>query len=166
MHGFWTLVKAEFTVEVISRILFSGKFPRPVAFFLIFVFFVWFVITRIFKIFRYLFCLIFIGKKGRIRKELKKIITYTNQFEDQTIGPTRNGEFLTLTISNASFNRGIEQITIRVNIRTEQLNFTINRGQRVQILPYESIVFFSYPGVQLHLVDALIIYQNLRINLL
>jgi hypothetical protein len=166
MHGFWTLVKAEFTVEVISKILFSGKFPRPVALLLVFLFFVWFIITRLFRICKYLFHVIFIGKKGRIRGELRAIVAHTKKFDDRVTGPIENGGYMILSISNPTFRRNIVQLTIRINLRTEQLDFTINRGQGEETLPYETIVFFSHSSVQLHRIDGLTIYQYLRINLL
>ena len=166
MHGFWTLVKAEFTVEVISKILFSGRFPRPVALLLVFLFFGWFIVTRIFRISGYLIHAIFVGKKGRIRRELRAIVAHTKKFGDQVNGPTENGGFMILMISNPTFRRNISQLSVRVNSRTEQLDFTINRGQGEETLPYETIVFFSHSNMQLHRIDALTIYQYLRINLL
>jgi hypothetical protein len=79
MHSFWTLLKAEFAAEVISKALFSGKFPRAIAWSLILGYFTAKTIYSLLQIFGAIIKLC-VPDSFRTRRVLKKAQEICKEF--------------------------------------------------------------------------------------
>ena len=166
MSNFWTYVRAEFTVEVVSKILFSGKFPRIVAFILVFLYLGFAIIRGIFRLIRAIWRLAYHTKFRRIKWTLREVADHGSKFDDTSrIDFSRNG-FLGVILENPNYRRGIRQVCIWLDTSTEQLEIVLSDGQNAYILTYEQIRQFCPHEVALHRLYAISIFSHLRLNIL
>ena len=166
MSNFWTYVRAEFTVEVISKILFSGKFPRFVAITLVFLYLGFAIIRGVFRLFGALWNLGYDTKNRRTRKTLQSIKKHAKKFGDSSQIDTSRSGYLGLILSNPGYQRGIQQITIWINTSTEQLEVIVSNGASATLLSYAQIASYCSGEMHLHRLYALSIFSHLRLNLL
>ncbi len=166
MSTFWTYVRAEFTVEVVSKILFSGRFPRVVAFILVFLYLGFAIIRGIFRLFGALWSFGYNTKKRRTRNTLQGVAKHAKQFGDiQSLDTSRAG-YIGLILSNPEYRQGIQKICFWINTSTEQLEIIVSNGQTAQILDYGQILRYCSGEIHLHRLYALSIFSHLRLNLL
>ena len=166
MSNFWTYVRAEFTVEVISKILFSGKFPRVVAFALVFLYLGFAIIRGIFRLLGALWSLGYNTKKRRTRKTLQTLEKHAKKFGDTIEFDTSRTGYMGLILSNPEYRQGIRQITFWVNTSTEQLEVIVSNGASAALLSYTQIAAYCSGEIHLHRLYALSIFSHLRLNLL
>ncbi len=166
MSNFWTYVRAEFTVEVISKILFSGKFPRFIAITLVFLYLGFAIIRGIFRLFGALWRILYHTKSRRTNWTLRDVIKHAEKFGDTSrIDVSRSG-FLGLILENPNYRRGILQVCIWIDTSTEQLEIILSDGQSASILSFEQIRKFCPHEVAMHRLYTLSIFSHLRLNIL
>ncbi len=168
MHSFWTLVRADFVVEILSKILFTGRFPRAVA--LLIAFFIgsfligWWCILRVYDLVSW----IILREGVRAQICFRKIRKIVRLFGDtvEVLG-LENG-YRSIQISSTSFRYEVQMVEIRIYQNTERASFILHFSDRSQELPYE---FFrnhcgAYERYDLHRLSIPYLFSRLRGNCL
>ena len=144
MHSFWTLVRAEFVVEILSRILFSGRFPRAVA--VLIAFFIgsfligWWFVLRVLDLAKW----IIYREKVRVWVCFRKIRKISQRFQDlvEVLSPT--DQYYAIRISSENYRHDVLSVEIRIDRRTERASFFLRFETQQQELPHE--FFKNYCG--------------------
>lgn len=167
MHSFWTLFRAEFAVEILSKFLFSGKFPRPVAIFLILVvsgfLFVFWCVKIIYQIAKW----IFIRDSSKTKIVFFRIRMIGKKFGDNGVVIQDNNS-LTLRLTNRNFKHSITALHIEIEKGTGRLEFSVEFQENMIHIPYQFLNEICPRDVafSLHRDFAPYLYHTLRINYL
>lgn len=168
MHSFWTLLRAEFSAEVLSKILFSGRFPRAVAFLLVFFVGSWIFCFWIIKSFYRLVRFIVLRRSVRIQRSLKRVCKVASKFGDASEPYEDDQHVIGVFLTNPRFSRDVDAVFVAIDRKTEKLYIVLQiRGERHPLThPFLAQFCASDKPFDMHGEFAPYLYHQLRLNYL
>ncbi len=167
MHSFRALLKAEFTVEVISQILFSGKFPRLIAIFVVLLYCAYGVARMFVRFLVFIYKLIFVNDDSRARTTLREVRKVGHLFGDRVGAVTQSDSGWNMALSNPRFARNIQLLQILIEPKTSRIRIWILVDGQLHPLSH-SVIESHCSGVpiSLHRDHLVHIIHQLHLNYL
>ncbi len=168
MHSFWTLLKADFLAETLSKVLFSGKYPKLVAFIILFFVGIYLCLRHLLRLTTWMGHLPFKTQWVRAFRSIKQTASVAKKLGDKVSPAGGNSDYFELVITGSNWAQQIHTIRYRINKRTGLLNIVFLRQNTEFQAHYAFLIQHAglEPGFEM-IADSLPrIHQKIRTNLL
>lgn len=168
MHSFWNLFKAEFAADILSKILFSGRFPRFVGIFIFLVVVSWLIFWGMVKILYRIARWSIITESMTVKNKLNATVKVGTMFGDTSEPIVTSQNHWKLKLMNPNFRSGISYIEFLVEKQTGRLRIFFCQNQELVEIPYSWLrqIIPVDAQVNFHVDFTAYIYYQLRLNYL
>lgn len=167
MKDFWPLLKAELTVELLSKTLFSGKHPRILAvLFTLVLVWIW-IFYSLLKIIWRIIRLFYPTKRMKTKQILRLLQKKAKSYHDIPGEMQKTAIGYDMSISIQANQRLIQTLIFSIDSRNGKMEIQASTGRESYLLQYDFLSHYSgYKGYSLHESNALHLYESLHLNYL